>query len=771
MSACVGTNEWDKMTLTNKPKRALLAYCALADRLQKPNAGLMEALTPFFAPVCKELAGKMFDATQFSEEVANRYGLRIPRLAVLGLVEQLEQDGLLECVSGQATRGVYKYPAALQIDAEDVPSVTEVEIDNVLADFVTICRADEILEELDDEALHRGFLDRLLHTDSMQLLSRREAKPTTKRTVATLTRETQVLDSKERLELRLDFHVAQFLLDLKSQKPERFNRVSDIAFANMAAEALACFSDSTNSPASLAGFSVYLDSPLLLDILGVNSEYEDYGKELLAMIQAANAKPLVFDDAVDEAETVVAARLASVRSGKVQPVGPWGVATPHVLNAMSTHVGEQAAQRGIETKPNPTLDLIRRSKETYGSIQVSMDKKMAAWQNEDARRHDQRSVWSMLRIRDVNTLRTKIRESQAVFVARNTVLIRIANEAWRTWLHEAVRHSRDTADRWAPIAMSDKQLAGYLWLRNSAVGNGAMSRARLLAHCSAAIRPRPDVKARAYNLVLELEGIEAANAVAAMLEDRDGERALMRATRADPEDVTPERLPFIVEQIKIGAGEFAAARVREEGRIAAESKQAQHDEEVARIMQAAADQSAKASAKAEYLADGLAKETLQRVQAESRLKAINDGLERERRQRQITSESDFCQAFSKAFQLYKRLRWELYFLYGVVLLYTLLCTESQVQGAIVFVLTMIGFWFFPNLLDHPLRYFALRYMKQELERHKISYMLQPGERPDFGDALWATAWVKKFCWPAESMVYGEGQVSAHAKTQNTSDIE
>ena len=155
----------------------------------------------------------MFDATQFSDEVAHRYGLRIPRLAVLGLAEQLEQDGLLECVSGQATKAVYKYPPAQQIAEEEVPAVTELEIDNVLTDFVAICRTDEILENLDDEALHKGFLERLLHTDSMQLLSRREAKPTTKRTVTTLTREAQVLDSDERRELRLDFHVAQFLLD------------------------------------------------------------------------------------------------------------------------------------------------------------------------------------------------------------------------------------------------------------------------------------------------------------------------------------------------------------------------------------------------------------------------------------------------------------------------------------------------------------------------------------------------------------------------------
>lgn len=725
------------MTLTQKPKRALLAYCALADRLQRPNAGLIEALMPFFAPVCKDLAGKMFNATQFSDEVANRYGLRIPRLAVLGLAEQLEQDGLLESISGKARKAVYRYSPAQQIPAEETPAVTELEIDHVLGDFVAICRTDEILEKLDDEALHRGFLERLLHTDSMRLLSRREAKPTMKRTSATLTREAPVLDSGERQELRLDFQVAQFLLDLKLQNSERFNRVSDIAFANMAAEALACFSEPAKSPVSLVGFSVYLDSPLLLDVLGVNSEYEGYGKELLEMIKAANAKTLVFDDAVAEAETVVSARLAVARSGRMRSVGPWGVASVHVLNALTKQVGAHAAQRGIETKADPTLDLIRRSKETYGSIQVSMDRQMAAWQNAEARTHDQRSVWSMLRIRDVTTPRTKIRESQVVFVARNTLLVRIANDAWRTWLHEAVGHSRDTAERWAPIAMSDKQLAGYLWLRNSGAGNGSMSQARLLAHCSAAVRPRSDIKARAYNLVLELEGKEAADTVAALLEDRDGERALMRATRADPEDVTPERLSYIVEQIKLGAGEFAAEHAREESRIAAKSMQAEHDAEVARLQQVAAGEAAKADAETEALAQGLTQETLQRVQAESKLKDAQNTLERERRQKQLAEEGKFSQAFADAFRLYERLRWELFGLYGALLLYALLCTEAHVQTIIVFSLTMAGFWFFPKFFEYPLRRLALRYMKRELTRFDIPKMLQPKEQPDFSNASWA----------------------------------
>jgi hypothetical protein len=719
-----------------KPKRALLAYCALADRLQTPNAGLIEALMPFFAPVCRDLAGRMFDAAQFSDEVADRYGLRIPRLAILGLAEQLERDNLLESVSGYATKTAYKYPAAPQIPAEEVPAVTEAEIDKVLADFLATCRTDQALEALDDEALHKGFLDRLLHTDSMRLLSRREANPSSKRTGATLARKSAVPDSAEHRELRLDFHVAQFLLDLGTDKPELFNRVSDIAFANMAAEALACFSDPANASASLAGFSIYLDSPLLLDILGVNSEYAEYGRELVEMVQAAHATPLVFDDAVAEAESVVAARLAVARSGKVQPVGHWGIASPHVLNALMKQVGAQAAKRGIETRADPTLDLIRRSKETFGSIQIAMDKQMAGWHNDDARTHDQRSVWSMLRIRDATTLRTKIREGQAIFVARNTLLVRIANDAWRTWLHEAARHSRDTAERWAPIAMSDKQLAGYLWLRNSGSGNGTMSRARLLAHCSAAIRPRPDVKARAYNLILELDGKEAADAIAALLEDRDGERALMRATRADPEDVTPLRLPYIIDQVKRGAGEYAAARAREEERVAAEARQTLHEAEVAQLRQAAAADTVKANAQTGELAHDLAQETLQRVHAESLLKVARDDLEGERRQKRITEEGRFCKAFDNALRVYKRTRWEFFSLYGAILLYASLTTEAALQTAIIFVLSMAGFWFFPSLFEKPLRFHALRFMNKEMERLNVAGVL-PGETADFESASWA----------------------------------
>lgn len=697
----------------------------------------MEALTPFFTPVCRDLAGKMFDATEFSNEVAELYGLRIPRLAVLGLAEQLERDGLLVSTQGQMSKLIYQYRAIQQVHPTEVPAVTEAEIDQVLTEFVAICRSDELLEGLDEQTLQGGFLDRLLNIDSMRLLSRKEGSAGIKRT-GTFSLKVAAPNQREQKELRLDFHVAQFLLDLQSMRPELFTRVSDIAFASMAAEALACFSEPAEASAALTNFSVYLDSPLLLDVLGINADYAEYGQELLQMIKVAGAIPTVFDDCIVEAESVVAAQHTALRSGLVQRTSHWGSATPHVLSALRNNVGERASDKGIATQPDPRIDLLRRSKAAVGDIQELLTRSMASWQNQEARNHDERSVWSMLRIRNASTPCTKIRDSRAIFVARNTLLVRIANDAWRTWLQVGANHSKSIAKRWAPIAMSDKQLAGYLWLRNGA-GNGKMSRARLLAHCSAAIRPRPDVKARAYNLVLDLHGKQEADIVAALLEDREGERALMRATRADPEDVTPQRLPYIIEQVKLAAGEFAAEHARKESLLAAEMKQREHESEIAFLQMEANSAAEKAVQESLAFARNLAQETLQREQLESRLLTMQEGIAEERRQKQQGEQRKLHQAFASARSLYRRLRGEVPVLFAALSLFALTSMNdwpSWLQTSCTLVLSLVGFWYIPDYLDGLIQRHALWFFRREVKRLDVAPLLH-SEKPDFKNPVWA----------------------------------
>jgi len=570
------------MTANTKPKRTLIAYCALAERLNRPGAGVIQALTPFLAEACQTFSGELFDAAKFSAAVAEKFGIRIPRLAILGLTDHLEKEGLLTAISGHATSTVYQYAKSKDTSEDpDVSAVTEAEIDDVLRSFVDYCKADPRLTSMEEARLHAAFLDRLLHIDSMRLLSRKEGAIAARKTSGTLVlkKPETVIDQSELDELHLDYVVSQYLLDLRESKPTTFDRVSDIAFANMAAEALACFNEPPSTQTALTRLTVYLDSPLLLDMLGVNSEYADYGTELLEAIKASGSTAATFDHSVTEAESVVNAQLAYLRSGINHATSRWGVtARPDLLSALVGNVGERATNRlGIEIHRDPELNLHRRAQGTVGDIEAEMSDRMQAWGTAESRDYDRKSVWSMLSIQDTSTPCIRVCDSKQLLLARNTALVNIANAAWMTWLKGTTRHSRTHIDKWAPIAMSDKQFAGYLWLRGGG-HYGSISRARLLAHCSAAVRPRADIKARAYNLILDLSGRQEADDVAALLEDREGARALMRATRGDPEDVTKGRLPYILEQVKMAAGEYAAGIVRAESEKALEAVRMAHAE-------------------------------------------------------------------------------------------------------------------------------------------------------------------------------------------------
>jgi hypothetical protein len=726
------------MSTVNKPKRALLAYCALADRLQQSNANLMQALTPFFAPVCSALAGQMFDAAKFCDEVAARYGLRIPRLAALGLSEQLEREGLLESVSGKASKTVYQYVASAPALPDEAVPVTEAEIDKVLAEFVQVCRQDDLLSGEQDQVLHEAFLERLLNTDSMRLLSRREASAATKRGAGTLTLKAAATQPEDQRELRLDFHVSQFLVDLRTERPALFDRVSDIAFANMAAEALACFSEAPSNGSPLDSLAIYLDSPLLLDVLGVNADYADYGNELLDLIKQSGATAAVFDDAVNEAESVIAAQNAALRSGISQRGAHWGTsAKPHILAALMNNVAERAQSKGITIHRDPEIDLIKKARGAVGDIQAEMTKRMAGWPTQEARQHDERSVWSMLRIRDASSMCPKIQDSKAVFIARNTSLVRIANDCWRLWLQNGVRHSRHVIERWAPVAMSDKQLAGYLWLRQGS-GNGQMSKARLLAHCSAAIRPRPDVKARAYNLILDLEGKDAAEHIAALLEDREGERALMRATRGDPEDVTRERLPFIIEQVKLAAGEFAAAVVREELQTELATAKAVHEAELQRVNESKNDEVKKASDEATAVRQALEAERLERGHLDGRVASLARQLALTEFNRRHAELKRIEGAYEFGLRAYRRLRGLLVALFACLSLLAFTSLNDwpyflQLLGTVG--LSTLGFWFVPDVLEGFVRWHGIRELHKEAQRKDVGPLI-PSEAPAFHARTW-----------------------------------
>lgn len=723
-----------------RSKRALIAYCALAQRLSTPGIGIMQALTPFLAEACKQFAGELFDASKFSDAVSQRYGIRIPRLAALGLAEQLATEGLLVAVSGPGRSTIYKYAdVPLLIEESSSSPVTEAEVELVLASFVKTCRSDDRLKNWDEPSLQAAFFDRLLNTDSMRILSRREVSIAAKKNSSTLVLAKPLNSAPpDREELHIDFLVSQFLLDLRDRNAAAFERVSNIAFASMAAEAIACFREPNLAGTSLNMLTVYLDSPLLLDILGVNSEYADYGRELLQAIQASGAHAAVFDHCVAEAETAIRAQLAYLRSGINQVSTSWGTtAKPDLLAALAGNVGDRAEARlSIHVERDPEINLHSRSQNTVGDIESDMNARMQAWRNEEAKEHDRKSVWTMLAIRDTSESCARICDSRWLLLTRNTALVGIANKAWITWLKGSTKHSQSHIERWAPVAMSDKQFAGYLWARTGG-GDGSISQARLLAHCSAAVRPRADVKARAYNMVLELSGKEEADDVAALLEDREGARALMRATKGDPEDVTRERLPFILEKVKLAAGEYAAAAVREASERELEEIRLAHEVEIERLrVEAAASQAdldlRAQNAQAELLQSQQEKQRIEQQNAALRTTlAAQDAAEEERKKRILRD------GFQSGRRVYQVLRWTIAGLFGLAsgIASMISTSDPTLSAGLSVVLGALGFWFVPELLNGPLNWCAMTQLRLIVAGKEADLNI-PSERPDFNKGTW-----------------------------------
>lgn len=712
----------------------------MAQRLSTPGVGITHALIPFFTEANHDLVGQLFDAEKFSSAVSQRFGFSIPKLAALGLAEQLESVGLLEVVSRDGSRTVYRHASVIP-ENESVNPVTEAQVERVLSSFFDFCSDDEKIKHMERSVLDAAFLHRLLNVDSMRILGRKEASISTKRSAGTLilSRTSQRDGQVNFDELHLDYKTSQFLLDIQTNDREAFELVSDVAFASMAAEAIAVFQEPADANVPLSGLTVYLDSPILLDMLGVNGEYAEYGTELLGTIKNCGARVAVFDHCVMEAEGAVTAQLNYLRSGINSTAHRWGLsAKPDFLAALKDRVGERAYERlGIDVERDPDVNLHRRNPNVVGDIEASMTTSMQAWGKVEAKEHDRKSIWSMLAMRDSSQPCPRICDSKWIFLSRNTALVKIANAAWTRWLNGTTRHSATHVDKWAPIAMSDKQFAGYIWTRTGGP-RSEIPAARLLANCSAAVRPRADVKARAYNLILELEGKEQADDLAALLEDREGAKALMRAVSGDPEDVTPARIQFIIEQVKLAAGEFAAARAREEGELQLQARSLAYQTEIDRVSQALIETEGKHVD--DLRAADVARIQLheEREQLETRNRVLLDEIaakELLESERQLVI---VAEGFAVGVKTYSRLKWLIAILFSVTTGYVaLLSTDSPMVSLVMSpILAFLGFWFIPDFLSGPLNRSSTAEMMKYVLLRDNSINVPSDPTPDFRNNEW-----------------------------------
>lgn len=149
-----------------------------------------------------------------------------------------------------------------------LPKITE-----LLVGFKSFARNQALqLKDLDDVSLDNALFDRLLRIESLEIFSRRYESESIKRSAQTLTLKKTIEPKEEghHIGIHLDYVVSRFILTLLENDKEGFNLLSDIASANLATETLLTYRDPPRKGDAFDEVEIYLDSPLCLDILGVN---------------------------------------------------------------------------------------------------------------------------------------------------------------------------------------------------------------------------------------------------------------------------------------------------------------------------------------------------------------------------------------------------------------------------------------------------------------------------------------------------------------------
>lgn len=566
-------------------ERALVAWAVLGDTVKK--ADLYEGLFGFVRPIAEGLAGRRFVPLELCEALRETYGLNMPVMVMESLSERLQKAGLLSIHSQTKDATAYIYAKGKEVRENTVPQVA---VSSMLERFRLFIRSSS--EEFSQEAdarLDQAFFDRLMHIDSLALLSRRDSAETPKRTEKTLTLsktikvDLKITDNEQgqvRLDEHLDYLFATFLLQIRNGTPEVFELLCEIAGANLVAETLLTYRDPPKKGEALQGLSIYLDAPLCMDILGVNIGRDTYGVELSRALVSCGADLCVFLHSVIEVERVLEARKQSYLHASSSGPSIYSVEPPlvrdrvraiagHVEQALTDRLGCRVVDAAV-TVPSAIRARVGAAEE------AAIREHLAGWNSAEGREVDVSSVCDLIRLRGSSDVPTRLSNAGPTLATRNHVLKRAANAAWKDWLVQTQRASSERIKRLAPLAISDRHLAGLIWITQGG-SIGQVSRELLVANCSAATALRRDVVVRVHNALIDTSP-EDAKLFSAIILDHRAERALMDATYGDPLLVSDESVLDLLETVRSAtAAEITAQKDAEIARIAAERSRAQSE--------------------------------------------------------------------------------------------------------------------------------------------------------------------------------------------------
>ena len=287
------------------------------------------------------------------------------------------------------------------------------------------------------------------------------------------------IDQKTRKNVVL---VGDYVRHIQKNEPQQFNSFLIIVQGHMLANALLC-PDLQNAPNTYKKVTFYLDTPLLIHLLGCDGRArQDAIRELKLLLSELGASVATFSHSVDELQLVlqsVSAELESPNSSNEIVIEARRSGTTRSdLLLLSETLEDELSKVGVKIVTTPKyvheFQIDEREFARVLGNEIS-------YRNPNAKTRDIESVRSIYVIRaDKST--PSVEKSRAVFVTSNTAF---ARAAWK--FGQSHGSTRDVSS-----VITDFSLANMAWLK-APMGSLNIPTTQLLAFSYAALKPSRDL--------------------------------------------------------------------------------------------------------------------------------------------------------------------------------------------------------------------------------------------------------------------------------------
>lgn len=504
------------------------------------NAGLPNYLDNFVEFVIDAVRMKHPEpvtADEVSRSVQQKFGITIPSLVATSILKRAKRLGRVESSSS----GTFLCSAAEQRNGRSIS-----------ADFDKFVRqqnelGDRLLTYARQHDLDPGGL--LNRESSVRLI----AKYMDVHALPLLRSAVQGAQLPKRLEPGENYLVSSFVSDAHEGQDDVYTHLVEVAKGATLSAVLRM--DVSSLQASLSGLSIYLDAPIIIDILGHHGgAARSASLELVSLATSLGAKVCVFAHTVREAKSVLSAAQSLLRTGS-RVDETFRAAVYFLEVGMSPADVEVAIQRFDEA-----LELLgvceREKPDTYyqhGLDEAALEENIKAivhYARGAALRYDVDSISAIHRLREGRTSE-RMDRARSVFVTSNSDLVRAANKS-REETHEF------------PLALVDSTLASLLWVRRPSLAEDLPAK-RITATAWAGMQPDPGRWLQYLGEVdrLEQRGELAREDAILLRLSSESKRELMREATGEPDKFAAVPPSQLVENVKKGLSAPLRTKVEE----------------------------------------------------------------------------------------------------------------------------------------------------------------------------------------------------------------